>query len=91
MTEAIPEQRYSKEKFDGLYKKYSESEYFFSEEALERAKYLRGKYPNATSYAFFHILGASGIDESTYGVITHEDFPGEDSVEMFIDNLTSGK
>ncbi len=51
---------------------------------------LLAKYPKATSYAFFHILGGSTINNSI-GTIEHEDFPGEDSVELFIDNLMNQK
>ncbi len=51
---------------------------------------LLAKYPDATAYAFFHILGGSTLD-NTFRAIEHEDFPGNDSVELFIDNLMNQK
>lgn len=51
---------------------------------------LLARYPDATSYAFFHILGGSTFNDSIRA-IEHEDFPGNDSVELFIDNLMNQK
>ena len=86
--EEIPEQPiYSEEKFNLLKERYNQSELLFSEEAESYANYLREKYPNFAAFAFYHILGGSTIDEEGFGIpIAYEDFPGNDSVETFIDN-----
>ncbi len=47
----------------------------------EMANRLRKDYPEAQSYALFHVLLFSGarLDE-----IKHLDFPGDDSIEAFL-------
>ena len=50
-----------------------------------RSDYLKSKYPDFLKYAMYHVLGFGSISKSM-GVI-HDDFPGEDSVELFVNNL----
>ncbi len=52
------------------------------------AKDLEEKYPDARKHRIFHVL--IGSSENCSDMIK-EDFPGEDSVESFIDNLLNQK
>lgn len=88
--EGEPKPVYSREKFEDLQKRYYNSPHFYSGEATARAEYLREKYPDYESCAFYHILIGSTINEDIVK-ITYEDFPGKDSVELFIDNLINQK
>ncbi len=67
----------SEEKLDKLSK--------FQNAIIERADYLKRKYPNAVKYATFHYLIGStpNMDSNTI----YEDFPEEDSVEKFMTDL----
>ena len=57
------------------------------EEVSRHAKLLREKYPDCNKRVFYHILIGSSLS-SRMGPIIEDDFPGEDSVEKFIENLT---
>lgn len=96
--EKIPQPAYSEERYKELREKmivFVES--LSDDEAMdviekfnERGISLLEKYEDARDYAFFHaLIGSSGIDKMLN--IKHEDFPGEDSVELFIDNLMNQK
>jgi hypothetical protein len=91
--EGTPEQlNYSKERFDALKEKWLTSDFFMGDEASEFGKYLMNQYHDFDQYAFWHVLGGSSIDNKSQNKpILHEDFPGEDSVELFIDNLMNQK
>ena len=59
----------------------------FTQARMTRAKELREKYPDAGKYALWHVLiGSTDIESMP---MTHEDFPSEDSIELFIDNLAT--
>jgi len=47
---------------------------------------LRGKY-NVMQYAMMHAFMGSGIDPNRELEILYDDFPGDDSVEKFINDL----
>jgi len=49
---------------------------------------LEKKYPDARNYRIFHEFIGSSENIPTQ---IREDFPGEDSIELFIDNLTNQK
>jgi hypothetical protein len=55
------------------------------EHIADYADRLRAKYPDPTAYRLFHILGFSTPDPSIS--FTNFDFPGEDSVQAFIERL----
>ena len=57
----------------------------FQIELIEYVAYLRRKYADAEKYAMFHVLGGSSIDPKIG--VTNEDFPGDDSVEGFLEKL----
>ncbi len=82
--------KYSQERFDALKERFNNADLFGSDEVAWMAEGLRIKYPDYESYAFYHILSGSTIDESI-APIKYEDFPGEDSVELFIDSLINPK
>ena len=52
------------------------------EKMLRKYIELKSKYPDAAKYQAYHALINSSAPEMPY-----DDFPGEDSVEAFIDNL----
>lgn len=56
----------------------------FQNEIVKRVSYLRGKYPDAQSRKVLHVLMNSDTDTPD---IVEEDFPGDDSVEKFVDYL----
>ena len=71
----------------GLYESLSDEELnALLEEVQSRVEYLRGKYSNHINYKILHVLSGSGIHDLHSGVI-EDDFPGDDSVEKFVDDL----
>lgn len=51
---------------------------------------IKKRYPDSRRYRIFHILIGSGIPEDfPKNEIIEEDFPGEDSVEKFLESLIS--
>ena len=57
----------------------------FQSEIVTRVANLRSKYSNAENYTAFHTLMLSGVRPNSNNV--NKDFPGDDSVEKFIDYL----
>jgi len=49
---------------------------------------LKGRYSNAESYMLWHVISGSSFDHS---IIRETDFPGEDSVALFIDELANSE
>ena len=58
----------------------------FLEEFTARVKYLRGKYPDHDQRTILHAVSFSGSYPSD-GVTIEDDFPGDDSVEKFVNHL----
>lgn len=56
------------------------------EKTASFAAHLRSKYQDAGAYRSYHALAGSSIDEDIVS-IKEDDFPGEDSVEAFIQEL----
>jgi hypothetical protein len=63
---------------------------FDEKEGIKSAyqSHLEQKYPNVRRYRIFHELIGSSEDDPD---MIREDFPGEDSVELFIDSLINSK
>ena len=55
------------------------------DEIVSRVKYLRDKYPNYPKYRVYHII--SGSTPSPDLEVLEDDFPGEDSIEVFLNHL----
>jgi len=53
------------------------------DELIKKVTELKDKYPDAYRYSMFHILGGSTMAAPAL----HEDFPGDDSVEKFLNDL----
>lgn len=49
-------------------------------------EHLKKKYPNYSKYRMYHKLISSTVPKSMYGII-EGDFPGEYSIEKFIEHL----
>ncbi len=52
---------------------------------VQKVRDLESKYPNAVRYGMFHIMGGSTIPENLPAL--YDDFPGDDSVEKFLNDL----
>jgi hypothetical protein len=51
---------------------------------------IRSKYPECQRYEIFHALAGSTMDSTAKpGYYIKEDFPGEDSIEEFVNNLVT--
>ena len=77
-----------KDRLDGLlkgihYKKFDE----IQEKIVVFVSRLREKYPDSNKYELMHIITGSGIPTRANFKPLEDDFPGEDSVEKFIDGL----
>ena len=56
----------------------------YQTDLMERVKYLQDKYPDSFKYVMLHALIGSTVHPD---IETKGDFPGEDSVEKFINLL----
>ncbi len=54
-------------------------------ELVHKVDMLRQKYPDAESYAMFHVLG--GSTPGGNNPVKYDDFPDDDSVEKFVNDL----
>jgi hypothetical protein len=52
---------------------------------------LKKKYgnPGVEKYAMWHALAGSSIDPKREALISNDDFPGDDSVEKFVNDLVN--
>ena len=57
----------------------------YTDIVADHAKYLKRKYPNYLECELYHALVGSTIPKDFK--ITQEDFPGEDSIEAFVETL----
>jgi hypothetical protein len=93
MIERIPQHHYSIEDYERVRQKKTHLFDLISDDKLleihdelvKRAEYLESKYPNANEYAMYHVLIGSTIGERMS--IMYDDFPDDDSVELYLDNL----
>ena len=58
----------------------------FQNEIVTRVNYLKSKYPDCQNYTIIHALSGSSIYVSDTNII-EDDFPGDDSIEKFVDDL----
>jgi len=94
--EKIPESKYSIERYMAYKQKLGDFIMSLPFERMievqtmlaDKGQKLRDKYPNYRRYSMYHSLAQSSIDDGMEK-IEMDDFPGEDSVETFIDNLTA--
>ncbi len=78
-----------KEKIEHLYSSITkEKRGAFYSEIISYAKYLQSKYPDHRKWEVFHVISFSTITPEM-GELIKEDFPGEDSVEAFVNKLMS--
>lgn len=63
-----------------------EKMYAFQDEIIKRYNYIKSRYPDYGKRIILHVLTGSGLSISETNVI-EEDFPGEDSIEKFVDYL----
>ena len=70
----------------GVSKSFDELERYQIELGV-RKDYLLAKYPNAQEYLIYHALLGSSPKPSRQAQLITEDFPGDDSVEKFINYL----
>ncbi len=54
-----------------------------------KGKELKNLYPHVENYVFWHVLAGSTIFDNA--MIHTEDFPGNDSVALFIDELANSE
>ncbi len=53
-----------------------------------QGNYLKGKYPDFNRYELYHALvGSNLFADPGYSFYTQEDFPGDDSIEKFLNDL----
>jgi len=77
-----------KNKLDNLFKNFSGNKRELFNEISSHAIYLQKKYPDCKKYEVFYVLSFSGLSsENGSNYFISEDFPGNDSVELFIDSL----
>lgn len=57
-----------------------------SEEIYKFAQYLKKVYKDCEKHRLYHMLIGSTAPSSMVGII-EEDFPGQDSIEKFVDDL----
>lgn len=58
-------------------------------EINDRAVYLQDKYPDHRKREVFHIISGSGFRYDQPPDLSQDDFPGDDSVELFVDSLAA--
>lgn len=63
-----------------------ETRFAFQDEILQRYNYLKSKYSDYADRTSLHVLIDSGLPAS-YPQAIEDDFPGEDSVEKFVNYL----
>ena len=59
---------------------YKRNGFGFHEAMVDKAEELQSKYPDYRDYRLYHLLISS-----TVGECSKYDFPGEDSVELFLE------
>ena len=57
----------------------------YTEDIASHVSKLRSSYPDSQDYAILHMLIWSTLDPNKK--CSYKDFPGDDSIEKFIDNL----
>lgn len=95
--ENIPKHNYPLEKYQDLRQKFEDfamslppkEQIDLLDKRMMMGMHLQSKYPDAKKHTFYHLLiGSTGLE---FFDIIGDDFPGEDSVEAFIDSLINSK